>query len=56
MTSGSFLSNRVRPIDACGALAVILRKQEAVSPQAYDVLRELKMQVDYLLSQSASLY
>lgn len=46
------LSHHVRTIDACGALAIMLRRQTSVSSQAYDVLRELKMQVDYLLSQS----
>jgi hypothetical protein len=45
-------SHHVRTIDACGALAIMLRRQTSVSLNAYDVLRELKIQVDYLLSQS----
>jgi len=46
------LSNHVRTIDACGALTILLRRQESASSTACDVLRELKIQVDYLLSQS----
>jgi len=46
------LSHHVRTIDACGALAIMLRRQKSVSLKAYDALRELKMQVDHLLLQS----
>ena len=42
--------HRIRTIDACTALELLLRRQSKVSTQAAETLRSLKTQVDYLLS------
>ena len=44
----------IRLVDACAAIAEMLRYQNQASPQTQDILRSFRIQIDYLLKTPAS--
>lgn len=44
----------IRLVDACGAVALMLRYQTQASPQTQEILRALRIQIDYLLKAPVS--